>query len=256
MQNNGFQKYPSPAPTVLRIVTAAGLGRTRSFHLDALKMVAPVELQVSGEEWIPTTGGYLLTLNHYSRPGFGIWWAIAAISAAIKPEIYWIMASNWTYPGQKREKVLVPLTRFAFKQVTKIYNFGTMPPMPPDPNQVEERALAVRKVITYVRKAHLPIVGMAPEGMDFPTGYLGKPPSGSGRFIYQIVRQGLTIVPIGIFEEGKHLRVNFGPHYKPDPPDELRGDELDRTISQIVMSHIAALIPEAMRGIFEKISSS
>jgi hypothetical protein len=250
MQNNGLPSYPVPALTILRLIIAAGFSQKRSFHHDACKMIAPVSLRISGEEWIPSQGGYLLTINHYSRPGFGIWWAIAAISAIIQPEIYWIMASNWTYPGQKREKVLLPLTHYAFKQISSIYNFATMPPMPPDPKQVEERALAVRKVVSYLRKTPSAIVGMAPEGMDLPSGNLGEPPSGSGRFVHQMTRMGFKIIPIGIFEESNTLCINFGPCYVPEPVDSFATDILDRRISFSVMSHIAMQLPQELRGNF------
>ena len=242
--------YPLPVSTAFRLLLAGILVQKRSFHLDSLKMVEPVRIKILGCQWIPSHGNLLLTINHYHRQGFGIWWAIAALSAQIEPEICWIMTSNWTYPGQRRDRVIRPFSRFLFARIAQTYSFITMPPMPPAPDQVKERSIAVRNVLKYVQQTRNPIVGLSPEGMDIPTGYLGFPPPGSGRFINHLIKQNLEIVPIGIYEENSRLCLNFGPHYQPVVDENISSSELDHEISQIVMTHIADLLPTHLRGSF------
>jgi hypothetical protein len=65
-----------------------------------------------------------------------------------------------------------------------------------------------------------------------------------------MVNQGLEVVPIGIYEAGGSLCINFGPHYKPGLDADLPPTEVDHMVSQIVMSHIALLLPPRLRGEF------
>ncbi len=108
-----------------------------------------------------------------------------ALGAAINPEVHWITTDMLTFPGQPRGVFLRPLSHYFLSQIARIYSFTAMPPMPPDPFQVEERALAVRRVMDFVNSTTSPvIIGLSPEGQDFPAGRLGWPPPGSGRFIF------------------------------------------------------------------------
>ncbi len=250
MPEKVYPTYPIPLSTASRILLAGVGNQKRSFHEDGRKMIKPVQVKISGDVWIPTHGRVLLTINHFYRIGFGIWWAIAAVSANVEKEICWIMTSNWTYPGQRREKILRPLSHFIFDKIASIYGFITIPPMPPHPSQIAERALAVRKVMAFVRQTDHPIIGLSPEGMDFPLGRLGNPPPGSGRFVYHLVKQDLVIVPVGIYEEENFLRLNFGPHYRLCLDENLNSRDLDSNASRIVMGNIAALLPQQLRGEF------
>jgi len=230
--------------------------RTRSFHQDASKLATLIDFKVYGQLQMPTRGSILLTPNHYYRPGYGIWNVIIALSAAVTPEIHWITTSMLTYPGQRRGVFLRPLSHFFLEEAARIYSFTTMPPMPPDPSQVEERALAVRKVIASVNKSASPlIIGLSPEGQDFTNGQLGWPPSGSGRFIFHLIKKGFWIVPVGVFEENGCLALNFGPPYQPQVANNLAAHEIDYEIGRVVMSHLAGLVPLEMRGNFSPASA-
>jgi hypothetical protein len=106
-------------------------------------------------------------------------------------------------------------------------------------------------VLAYARKESTPIIAIVPEGRDFPGGVLGWPPPGAGRFIYQLVRIGLDIVPIGIYEADGALCVSVGPSYLPELPDGLATHERDRVMSRIVMTRIARQLPPPLRGDFD-----
>jgi hypothetical protein len=207
-------------------------------------------LQVLGGENIPESEPCLLTFNHYFRPGFGVWWVVLAISSQVPGEIHWAMTSAWTYPPGWRDRLVTPATRWAFRHVARVYGFTTMPPMPARPQEVAERARAVREILAYARRAPMPLVGLAPEGGDQPGGLLNMPPAGSGRFILHLAELGLEIAPVGAYEADGGLCLCFGSRYRLSVLNGLSADERDVAASRIVIGHIAALLPTALRGVF------
>jgi len=227
--------------------------RPRSFARDAQVAVAGVHpgLEVLGGEYVPPRAPCLVACNHYSRPGFDAWWLALGIAAAVAarrtadadPEIHWVMTTAWTFPESRwRQRILTPLTRWAFDRAARVYGFVTMPPMPPDPREVELRALAVLRTVRLARRAAREggMVGLAPEGRDAPGG-LGQPPVGAGEFIALLVRAGLPVLPVGVAEHGGRLRVSFGPLFTPDlPPGRA---ERDRAVARQVMAAIARQLP-------------
>jgi len=226
--------------------------RPRSFVRDARMAVARLrpELEVLGGEHVPAQGPCLVACNHYSRPGFGTWWLALAITAAVAahrapaadPQIHWVMTGAWTYPDSPwKRRVLTPITRWAFGRVARVYGFVTTPPMPPDPGEVETRALAVLRTVRLARRLAQAggMLGLAPEGQDVPAG-LGEPPEGAGEFIALLVRAGLPVLPVGITELEGRLRVSFGPLFEPEiPPDRA---ERDQTVARQVMAAIESTL--------------
>ncbi len=249
--------YPSIVGPALRVL-AAGLARrdggmpSRSFRRDAIPLVAKFDppLRVLGEEFIPSAGPCLLLSNHYYRPGFDAWQRALAISATVPVEVHWIITAALTYPGKLQGCVMTPLSRWVLARVARAYGFFGMPPMPPDPRDAQARAAGVRKVVDYIRQAPEPVIGLTPEGRDILTGSLGWPPAGSGRFVLHLANLGLPLAPLGVFEEGGRLCLNFGPLFALDAPTDLPRDDLDCWASRQVMEHIAWLVPERMRGEF------
>jgi 1-acyl-sn-glycerol-3-phosphate acyltransferase len=230
--------------------------RPRSIARDALVAMEGVqpEMVVGGGEHIPPRGPCLVACNHYSRPGFDAWWLALAISAAVAarrapdadPDIRWVMTAAWTFAESAwRRRILTPLTRWAFDRAARVYGFVTMPPMPPDPREVEQRALAVRRTLRLARRAAQEggMVGLAPEGQDISGGGLGMPPAGVGRFIALLAGAGLPVLPVGVTEAGGRLCLSFGPPFVPDVPSGR--SERDRAVARQVMDAIAlALGPD------------
>jgi 1-acyl-sn-glycerol-3-phosphate acyltransferase len=208
------------------------------------------EIEVLGSEHVPAHGPCLVACNHYSWPGFSTWWLALAITAAAAahrasaadPLIHWVMTGAWAYPESPwRRRVLTPATRWAFGRVARVYGFVTMPPMPPDPEEVEARALAVLQTVRLARRLAQAggMLGLAPEGQDVPGG-LGEPPQGAGEFIMLLVREGLPVVPVGVAEPEGWLCVSFGPLFEPGiPPDRA---ERDRTVARQVMAAIESTL--------------
>jgi hypothetical protein len=153
------------------------------------------------------------------------------------------MTGAWTYPDSAwRSRVLTPATWWAFRRVARVYGFVTMPPMPPDPSEVEARAMAVRQTLRLA-KALAPLggmVGLSPEGQDVRDAHLGEPPPGVGEFVTLLVRAGLPILPVGVAEREGRLRLSFGPAFVPEIPAE-RGKR-DQVVAQQVMEAIGRQI--------------
>ena len=129
--------------------------RPRPLSRDAQAAVASLHppMHAAGGENVPAQAPCLVACNHYSPEWFPSWWLALSVSAAVasrrapsaQREIHWVMAGAWTYPeGTWRRRLATPATQWAFRRVGRVYGFVIMPPMPPDPSEVEARALAVR----------------------------------------------------------------------------------------------------------------
>jgi hypothetical protein len=245
--------YGLPRRLVTAVVWAAASLRPRSFARDARVAVGGLRppLEIAGRENVPARGACLVTCNHYSRPGFDAWWLAFAVTAAVAAEraadtdaeLYWVMTAAWTFPESRwRARLLTPLTRWAFRRVARVYGFISMPPMPPDPREVEARAQAVRQTVRLGRRlaAAGGMIGLAPEGMD-TSGGLGQAPAGAGRFLALLVEAGLPVLPAGVTESEGRLHVSFGPLFVPDIPSGRA--ERDRVVARQVMDAIARLLP-------------
>lgn len=242
--------YPLPSK-LLRKLLPAVLFRTKvNFEEESRQAMGYLNppLQVLGVEFIPQGGPGMITVNHFSSPGFMAWWFVLAISSVVPAHIHWIMTSAWTFTSQPWLKPLAPLSRWVFQRVAQAYDFSTMPPMPPRTEDVERRAHAVRQILKLVKSTPDILVGTAPEGRDLPGGVLGMPPPGAGRFLLQLSRLGLPIIPAGYYDTSGCPFLRFGPAYDLSLPTGLSPDEADRQASLIVMKAIARQLPAQLRG--------
>jgi hypothetical protein len=187
--------------------------------------------------------GVLITVNHYSAPDFQAWWFAILISTLIPTEIHWVVTSGWTNSGW-----LTGFTHWLFPRGARLLGFTPMPAMPPDPDETELRAAAVRSVIKYAKETSQPVIGMAPEGGDTPGGVLGSLHSGVGRFIYLLSTYCPQILPVGVWKENGRINLKFGSPYRMDIQEGLSSDERDILVGETIMHHIAVLLPEGLCG--------
>lgn len=248
----GHIRYPYPWPRISALARDVLILRPRWFREDACAFVAALEPppRVFGSENVPSSGPCLLTINHYYRPGFRAWWLTLGVSAVVPADVHWVVTAAWTFPNRPHLKPLRSATEWAFRRVARVYGFTSMPPMPPDPSEVAERARAVRLALAHARRTPRPVIALAPEGGDSPDGRLRMPAPGVGRFIVQLARLGLEMVPVGVYEAGGEFCLRFGSRYRLDTPGGLSPDELDRRVRQTAMARIAALLPNELRGEF------
>jgi len=251
-----WPRYHHAPSVVLAALLSLLLGRRRLLSADAkalLRRIRPAP-RVEGQEHILTHAPFLLVANHYSRPGLGAWWGPLLIQLAVSrrrpgDELRWPMANAWTYPPENRlgTWVLGPVTRWLFPRLARTYGLVPMPPMPPRPHEVMDRALAVRQLLALARDPGT-LIGLVPEGRDSPHGGLVKPPPGTGRLILQLIRTGRLILPAGIAERDGALTVTFG---RPFALGVARGGDrkvLDEAVSTEVMVAIGRLLPPEMWG--------
>jgi hypothetical protein len=251
-----FMNYPIytyPPHAFLRVGASVFLRRHRSFRADGMECMALLQppLKILGAENIPQTGPALLTFNHYYRPGFQAWWMALALAATVPVDIHFVMTGELTYPGKWYAPLGMAGSRWLLRQLSRVYGFTTMPPMPPRPKDVEARAKSVREFLIYAREHPKAILAIAPEGGDnVPTGALTWPASGAGRFIGLLAAQGFPVVPMGAYEEAGELCLSFGAAYRLQIPRGFGADEKDRAAAETVMKKIAEQVPGRLRGPF------
>jgi len=192
----------------------------------------------------------VITFNHYHRPGFNALWIALAIAAVVPVEMHFVMTEEWTFPGRWYAPLGQIASHIVLRRAARMYDFSTMPPMPPRPQDVERRAQAVLRVLNRVRRNPDLVLGLSAEGGDSPDGTLMAPPPGAGRFALLLAAAGLHFVPAGIFEAEGTLCLQFGPAYDLRLSQHLPPEERDALAARIVMEHIAAQLPEALRGEF------
>ncbi len=190
--------------------------------------------------------GVLITVNHFNAPDFQAWWFVIPVSAVFPEPIHWVVTSGWTHSGW-----LTGFTHWLFPIGARLLGFTAMPAMPPDPLEVEARAAAVMRVVRYARHAAQPIIGMAPEGRDFPGGVLGGLPSGVGRFLYLLSQWCPLILPVGVWKESGIINMKFGEPYQLNMPESLSSHERDQQVGNTVMRAIAQCLPGRLRGDYQ-----
>jgi len=208
-----------------------------------------VPLLIHGKDLTPNQKPGLVVFNHYSREGFSILFAVAALAATIPFDMHWMMTGAWTFPGRLFSKQLRNLSEWVFRRVAKVYGFTLTPPLPPDPVDQQARTEAILRVFQHIRANPSTLVALAPEGRDFPGGVLGMPPAGSGKFLLELSRRLEKVYPVGVFEEDGALHLCFG------VPFDLYSIIKECTLepgeaSRVVMERIASLLPGHLGGEF------
>lgn len=240
-----FPRYPSVNPTVLKCILWRMIRRSRSFKADAQRLCAQVRpgIHYGGLENIDLPRPFVVTANHYARPGFSTAWIALSLSAVLPAEVTWIMSNQWLFEGNPLAFILRPLMRFVLKSINDTYSFVPMPTMISGYSTPQERTVGVREAIRRMRENPRCILGITPEGMDSPDGGLALPPAGVGRFLLHLQQMGATLLPASINEEQGILCVRFGKSYQLKPPSGLPPAEVDIAIRKTVMGKIAELIP-------------
>lgn len=247
-----YPDYSYPRCLFIRVALDVILLHRRSFQQDAKRCIENLHppLKVLGMENIPQCGPCVVTVNHYHRKSFGAEWLALAIAATVPIEMHWVMTGEFTYARKWYEFLGVPGSRLLLNRIARVYGFTTMPPMPPRPKDVEARAKSVRMVLEFVKHADHPILGLAPEGYDPPSGVLTRPASGLGRFGLLLSNAGFQFVPVGAYEADGVFTIHFGQSYQLKVERGLSSDDKDAQAARQIMRNIAKLLPSNLRGEF------
>ena len=117
---------------------------------------------------------------------------------------------------------------------------------------------AISRAIEVLKQGYM--LAIAPEGTRSKTGALQQAHEGPA---YLASRTGALIVPVGAYGQEKteacwkrlrrpHIVVTIGdPFVLPGTPNKAKGQQLVVYTDEIML-HIAALLPEAYRGVYAK----
>jgi 1-acyl-sn-glycerol-3-phosphate acyltransferase len=250
--------YALPPVFTLALVWDVLRGRRRSFGADAIKLLRVLRPQpeVENADLIPPESPFVVVTNHYCRQGLGVWWSVLLIGQALarwRPElgeVRWVMTNQWTYQDPVRSRLVTPLTRWLFHRIARSYGFVPMPPMPPNPSHVEERAQAVRRALSLAQGGA--IIGLAPEGREGSDSSLIAPPVGVGRFLLLLAKAGLPILTVGVAEKNGTLTASFGEPFILYGQPGLGKRQQDRQACQIVMVAIGKLLSPELWGVYRE----
>ncbi len=234
----------------MTFLVSAILGRPRSFADDTRQVLTSWHsYKVLGElpDIKSNDHGWLITINHYTRPGFDVWWNAFVASAYFPAEIRWITTTALESDNPFHKAFFTPLTRWFLQRLGKVYGFFQMPAMPPKPEENMKRALSIRSILGAIRESKYSVIGFAPEGTDWNDGKLMRPFPGTGRFLASLANEKLTFLPVGTYEEEGTFIVKIGTPYKLRIDRTLSHQEQDAAAIDIVMDRIAACRPPAMR---------
>ncbi len=210
---------------------------------------------------VPAASPFILTVNHYDRPGLGAWWGIAAVVAAVSRqradgsrEIHFAMAREWWYPRGVGKWFKQPLTRWFFGKFSRSYGAIPLPPVLGLKEFRGQGALAVRRTLAATRRDPPALIGIAPEGRTGANLELCMPPRGAGLFVLWMTHERIPILPAGIYEDDTDgaLTVRFGAPYALHVPPHLPRDERDALAARQIMVAIGKLLPDRMWGAYRK----
>ena len=246
-------EYRVPFSLWLELAGSLLTGKPRSILADALSCFADGRPPVRylGLDHLPAEAPCVVACNHNSLSGFAAVWIALGISAAfagrrnagVETDVHWVMTAAWTYPDAPlKARLLTPLTRWTFARLARVYGFVNMPPMPPAAHEVQARAAAVLKTVRMARdhRESGGLIGLAPEGRDNGPE-MGAFPAGAGEFIGLLVRDGLAVLPVGVYEDGNTLVVSFGEVFVPEISAEKSAR--DSAVSAQVMVAIRNQLP-------------
>ncbi|HMT19768.1 MAG TPA: lysophospholipid acyltransferase family protein [Promineifilum sp.] len=188
-------------------------------------------LVVTGTEHIPTSGPYILAVNHMSTADIGI--VFVGFPAQ---EWRYFAGEKWAY-----HPLWGPLMRWLG---VIFVNRG----------EVDRRAL--REALAALEGGA--VFALAPEGTRSKVGYMQPAKDGAA---YLAAQAGVPILPVGInnsdklFAGFRQLRrvtvtMRIGPSFSLPPLDRRpRGHDL-ADYTRLIMTHIAALVEPRHRGVY------
>jgi hypothetical protein len=226
------------------------LGRHRSFAHDSWLVMEknPYPRRYEGFEQLPADATFVMVMNHFNRPGLHPYHCATAVSVEVarqrpgRPELSWLLTSEWYDARLGPIPVPVWFTRWAFSRIERIYGHVVMPRRE---EMVFARASSLRRVLGKLATAP---VAITPEAGG--PGRLIEPPAGSGLFLSILSQRGFPLYPLALFEEDDTFVVRVGAPFRLSLPREKPREEQDRLAREQTMVAIGRLLPRAYWGAY------
>lgn len=185
--------------------------------------------EVEGVEHFPQEGGCLLVTNHISR---------------LDTPSLLVASPRWVYPLVAEKYRTFPVFNWLLRISKAVWV-----------NRSEFDRRALLGAIEVLRRGD--VLGIAPEGTRSPDGTLQRAKPGVA---FLAARTGTTIVPVAITGTWSmvqdflrlrrmRIRVAFGAPFRLPRYGKLSADEL-AAATEMIMGHVAALLPPAYRGVY------
>jgi 1-acyl-sn-glycerol-3-phosphate acyltransferase len=239
-------QWKLPTDYLLKIIPSLIFMQKRDFSRDSKEALrsARIKIEIIGRPNIPKKGPVLFLINHFSTPGFSALWLAMSLSASCPGKIIWTMTDAWTFPNRKFRKLFRAASHLVLARIAKVYGFFTFQPISPDPIDIMEQALSVRRILHFAKAHPNSFFSIAPEGRDTPNGNLGNPPPGAGLLIKAFMKLSYCLIPVSFYAASGTCHLNFGKSLSIKLDNILTKEEMDRQISATIMKAIAKLLPD------------
>ncbi len=184
------------------------------------------------DQFLPTDGACLITLNHMSRLDFP-----ALVKTTRRDDIYAIAADKYkefpVFGGMLKahETIFIDRSKADFT--------------------------AIKAVLAKLKEGH--VIAVAPEGTRSRTAQMIEAKEG---VVMIAAKAGVPIIPVGVTGTENFMAqlghfhrprftVRFGPAYNLPPMDRDNREAYMKTAIDEVMCRIAALLPESYRGFYK-----
>jgi 1-acyl-sn-glycerol-3-phosphate acyltransferase len=208
----------------------------------------PYPRRFEGFENLPADSSFVIVMNHYNRPGLHPYHCAMAVSVAVanrrpgRPELSWLLTSEWYGAHFGPIPVPVSLTRWTFSRIGRIYGLVVLPRRE---GLVIARASSLHHVLSVLAKAPIAIT---PEGAG--SGHLIEPPAGSGLFLSILSQRGYPLYPLAVWEENSTFVLRVNDPFVPSLPHDLTRDEQDRLAREQAMVAIGRMLPREYWGVY------
>lgn len=249
------QPYVMPRCILFGVIWAFLRRKRRSVWDDTLRAQDTLRHKpiVRGMQHVPQDGPVVFLPNHYERKD-KVWvgWGAIGLTSALARErdtlrlrdLHWVMTDTWAdcYFGPIH---LNPIyLGWILKGFGDVYGIIRMPAhdLPNHKDQRGRSASALRDLLGHLDQGEC--IAFHPEAGGFEE--LIVPPAGAGRLLAAINRRGVTMIPVGVFEEDDRLVINIG---TPFASGDFQ-DKSDEDAAAVAMHAIADLVPAHTRGAF------
>lgn len=191
------------------------------------------DVKVSGYEYLPTEGSFVIATNH-----LGIVDVPIAFYALDRWDMFVVIGEKWRDVG-------------LFRWVGSYFNFIFIDRFNPD-------IKALRKIISLMEENNILVI--APEGTRSRTGALIEAKPGVSYLATKLKRPILPVAITGTEDKNllgnlkrlrrSHVTVTAGPTFTLPPLPKENRDEVLKSYTDEIMCRIAALLPEKYRGVY------